>query len=134
MGTAIPQATPTPQRTTTALAPQPTATAIVTPKAASTVAAKPPLTSAMTSLTGTAADPWLRAAMLTPSVTTFMTATRVGAIDPSWQYDLLHKPSQALAMTFSADPQPGMVADRFTGSAVVFLATATFNIQTASLR
>ena len=29
-------------------------------------------------------------------------------------------------MTFSTDPQPGMVADRFQGSAVVFLATATF--------
>jgi hypothetical protein len=27
-----------------------------------------------------------------------------------------------------------MVADRFSGSAVVFLATAAFNMQTASLR
>jgi hypothetical protein len=38
-------------------------------------------------------------------------------------------------MTFSDDPQYGMVANRFTGSAVVFLATATFTrAQTASLR
>ena len=72
-------------------------------------------------------SPWLRAAMLTPSVRSFMTATRVGAVDPRWQYDLLHKPSQSLVMTFSADPHLGMVADRFTGSAVVFLATATFS-------
>ena len=79
-------------------------------------------------------SPWLRAAMLTPSVRSFMTATRLGAVDPRWQYDLLHKPSQSLVMTFSADPHLGMVADRFSGSAVVFLATSTFNMQTASLR
>ncbi len=79
-------------------------------------------------------SPWLRAAILTPSVSDFMTANRIGAIDPRWLYDLLHKPSQSLVMTFSADPHLGMVADRFTGSAVVFLATATFNTQTASLR
>ena len=64
--------------------------------------------------------------MLTPSVRGFMTATRVGEIDPRWQYALLHKPSQSLKMTFSADPHLGMVADRFSGSAVVFLATTTF--------
>ena len=80
-------------------------------------------------------SPWLRAAMLTPSVSGFMTATRLGTLDPRWQYDLLHKPSQSLVMTFSADPHLGMVADRFSGSAVVFLATATFSPQTtASLR
>ena len=38
-------------------------------------------------------------------------------------------------MTFSADPHLGMVAYRFSGSAVVFLATTTFALQTtASLR
>ena len=79
-------------------------------------------------------SPWLRAAMLTPSVSSFMTATRLGPLDPRWQYDLLRKPSQSLVMTFSADPHLGMVADRFSGSAVVFLATASFNAQTASLR
>ena len=36
------------------------------------------------------------------------------------------KPSTSLVMTFSADPNLGMVADRFSGRAVVFLATATF--------
>jgi hypothetical protein len=80
-------------------------------------------------------SPWLRAAMLTPSVSGFMTANRVGEIDPRWQQSLLRKPAQSLAMSFSADPHLGMVADRFTGSAVVFLATATFAPQTtASLR
>ncbi len=70
-------------------------------------------------------DPWLRAAMLTPSVR-FMTATRLGSVDQRWQTYLLDRPAGALEMTFSTDPQPGMVADRFQGSAVVFLATATF--------
>jgi len=79
-------------------------------------------------------SPWLRAAMLTPSVSGFMTATRVGKVDARWQQYLLHKPAQSLVMTFSADPHLGVVADRFSGDAVVFLATATFRMQTASLR
>jgi hypothetical protein len=38
-------------------------------------------------------------------------------------------------MSFSVDPKLGMVTDRCTGNAVVFLATATFTAQTtASLR
>jgi hypothetical protein len=49
--------------------------------------------------------------------------------------ELIAKPSQALAMTFSADPHLGMTAASFSGNAVVFLATATFTTQkTASLR
>ncbi len=80
-------------------------------------------------------SPWLRAAILTPSVRGFMTATRVGKVDPRWQQTLLDKPSQMLAMTFSADPHLGIVADRFSGSAVVFMAITTFAPQTtAALR
>ena len=72
-------------------------------------------------------SPWLRAAMLTPSVSLFMSTSHAGesyngkALEP-----LLQKPAMSLAMTFSADPNYGMVADRFSGHAVVFLATATF--------
>jgi uncharacterized protein YcbK (DUF882 family) len=80
-------------------------------------------------------SPWLRAAMLTPSVSGFMTATRLGRVNPGWLGTLLDKPVQSLVMTFSADPHLGMQADRFSGHAVVFLATATFATQaTASLR
>jgi hypothetical protein len=79
-------------------------------------------------------SPWLRAAMLTPSVSAAMTTTRFGAVDPRPFVVLLRKPEQAVAMTFSDDPASGMTADRFTGSAVVFVATATFvRAQTASL-
>jgi uncharacterized protein YcbK (DUF882 family) len=107
--------------------------ATVIPAASNTtVAVKPPAIA----IGGQRTDsPWLRAAMLTPSVRGFMTATRLGKINPTWLSPLLDKPPHALMMTFSADPHLGMVADRFSGHAVVFLATATFATQaTASLR
>jgi uncharacterized protein YcbK (DUF882 family) len=101
----------------------------------SSIAVKPPLAAAM-AIGGQRSDsPWLRAAMLTPSVSRFMTATLLGRTDPRWESGLLDKPPVSLVMTFSADPHLGMVADRFSGSAVVFLATATFAPQeTASLK
>ena len=89
-------------------------------------------------LTGGAASydsPWLRAAMLTPSVSYDMTATGGGSFDRSALQAMLQKPSTSLAMTFSADPHNGMLADRFSGHAVEFLATATFTRpQTLSMR
>jgi uncharacterized protein YcbK (DUF882 family) len=111
------------------------ATATIVPAPAdTTVVQKAPLTAAM-AIGGQRFDsPWLRAAMMTPSVSDFMTATRLGRVDPRWQARLLDKPSLSLVMMFSADPQPGLLTDRFSGSAVVFLATATFSNQTASLR
>ena len=48
---------------------------------------------------------------------------------------LLHKPAQSLAMTFSDDPHLGMTSANFSGSAVVYLATASFTRQqTAALQ
>src|SRR5262249_28210839 len=71
-------------------------------------------------------DLWLRAAMLTPSFNSYMTATRLGAADMRSLQKLLYKPSVSVAMTFSTDPQLGLVATRFSGPAVVFVATMTF--------
>ncbi|MBV9556245.1 MAG: DUF882 domain-containing protein [Pseudolabrys sp.] len=70
--------------------------------------------------------PWLRAMILTPSITTAMSTTRLGALDtqPITQY--MKKPASALVMTFADDPHYGMETGKFSGSAVVFLATATF--------
>lgn len=80
-------------------------------------------------------SPWLRAAVLTPSMRGFMSTTRLGAVDPRSLQMLLHKPAQSLAMSFSTDPNDGMVAHAFSGQAVVFLVTTTFvRAQTASLR
>jgi hypothetical protein len=88
-----------------------------------TIAEKAPL---MAMGGGERADsPLLRAAMLAPSVR-HMTAARIGAVDPRWMQELLHKPAQSVSMSFSADPHLGMVADHFSGRAVVFLATTTF--------
>ena len=73
--------------------------------------------------------------MLTPSFSAYMTATRIGAVDMRPLSELLYKPSMSVAMTFSTDPHLGMVASRFSGAAVVFLATTSFKLQsTASLR
>jgi hypothetical protein len=78
-------------------------------------------------------SPWLRAALLTPSFSTHMTATRLGAIDMRPLQQLLYKPSHSLAMSFSTDPNPGVVSDRFNGGpAVVFLATTTFTRQSTA--
>jgi uncharacterized protein YcbK (DUF882 family) len=116
------------------------ATATVMPAPANaTIVIKPPLAPAKSANLASGGQPpnspWLRAAILTPSVTGFMTAIRLGPADARPLHELMLKPSQSLVMTFSADPYLGMVADHFSGSAVVFLATATFTTQTsASLR
>ena len=70
--------------------------------------------------------------MLTPSISRYMTATRIGASDLRSLQELLHKPSMAVAMTFSTDPQLGPMAARFGGPAVVFVATMTFGTQSAA--
>jgi hypothetical protein len=101
-----------------------------------TVVEKPPLAAALASTDHSIESPWLRAALLTPSFSTYMTATRLGPVDMRPLAEFLYKPSLAVAMTFSTDPHLDMVASRFDGgAAVVFLATTSFKLQsTASLR
>ncbi len=106
----------------------PAAEAKITPTPKAPLPVEKPLVAAMASVGQHFDDPWLRAAMLTPSVR-FMTATRIGGVDFTWLTYLLDRPQDALEMTFVADPQPGLLADRFEGSAVVFLATTTFTPQ-----
>jgi hypothetical protein len=94
-----------------------------------------PFTPALSGGVHQADSPWLRAAMLTPNVSSFMTATNMRPAPMRPLVELLYKPSESLVMTFSADPHLGMTAERFDGRAVVFLATATFAVQTtAALR
>lgn len=123
---------------TAATAPRlPHLTASIAPSTApnTTVLAKAPLAATMAIGGQQWGSPWLRAAMLTPSVTHDMRTTRLGATDPTWLQSLLAKPAQTLVSTFSDDPHLGMTTAEFRGDAVVFLATATFtNAQTASLR
>ncbi len=76
-------------------------------------------------------DPWLRAAMFAPSLRTSMTTTFYGEPDYTKLRPLMFKPTATLVMTFSDDPNPGMTSERFSGGAVVFLATVTFQRKAA---
>jgi hypothetical protein len=55
-----------------------------------------------------------------------MSTTRLGSLDTQPIAEHMRKPSSALVMTFADDPHYGMKTGQFSGSAVVFLATATF--------
>ena len=78
-------------------------------------------------------DPWLRGLMLVSSVQNALVVTRVGDVDVTSLVQHMQKPASAVMMTFSADPNLGMTTEAFTGSAVVFQATVTFGMRTASL-
>jgi uncharacterized protein YcbK (DUF882 family) len=79
-------------------------------------------------------NPWLRATVMTPSVTHFMTALPTGRLDTRQVREFLQKPrTSVVMMSFSADPQNGLRADSFSGQAVVFLATLPSMTRTAAL-
>jgi uncharacterized protein YcbK (DUF882 family) len=79
-------------------------------------------------------DIWMRVMMLAPSASTSMSATVLGDADMTLMRAHFVKPQAVIAMSFSDDPQMGMVSDRFTGSATAQLATQSFVMRTASLR
>ena len=77
-------------------------------------------------------EPWMRAMIVSPSAQNFLRTTQLGATDFRNLGPYLLKPTATMLMTFSNDPHRGMTSERFDGSAVVFMSTATFS--TASLR
>jgi hypothetical protein len=79
-------------------------------------------------------DLWMRVMMLAPSASMSMSTTVLGDTDMTQMRAHFVKPQAAIAMTFSDDPQMGLVSDRFTGSATATLATQSFVMRTASLR
>jgi uncharacterized protein YcbK (DUF882 family) len=79
-------------------------------------------------------DTWMRVMMLAPSASTSMSTTVMGDTDMTQMRAHFVKPQAAIVMTFSDDPQMGLVSDRFTGSATATLATQSFVLRTASLR
>jgi uncharacterized protein YcbK (DUF882 family) len=79
-------------------------------------------------------DPWLRAMIMTPSMTDAMTVTLYGRPDLAELRNLMLKPNDSLMLSFQDDPSAGMAPDRFRGEAVVFLTTHAFTRRTASLR
>jgi hypothetical protein len=78
-------------------------------------------------------SPWLRAIVLSPSVTRFLCITALGARDFRTLTPLMVKPANSVLMTFAADPQPGLTQDHFSGSAIVFVSTVTYPLHTAAL-
>lgn len=79
-------------------------------------------------------DIWLRAMILAPSASTSMVASILGDQDMTVMRTHFAKPNVAVAMTFSDDPQMGIVCEKFTGSAITTLSTTPFGMRTASLR
>jgi len=75
---------------------------------------------------------WMRAMILAPSASTAMSATPLGEPDMTAMSMHFVKPQTTVAMNFADDVQPGMVCERFTGTAVASLPTMAF--QTAALR
>jgi hypothetical protein len=77
---------------------------------------------------------WMRAMILAPSASTSMSTTVLGDSDMTLMRIHFVKPQAIVAMSFSEDPQMGVLCDRFTGSAIATLATQSFVMRTASLR
>ncbi|HEY1152588.1 MAG TPA: DUF882 domain-containing protein [Pseudolabrys sp.] len=78
-------------------------------------------------------EPWLRAVLIAPDVSHYLTALPVGTPDGRQLAPAMQKPNMALTATFRIDPNDGLRTDRFTGDAVVFMATTAFFGRTASL-
>jgi uncharacterized protein YcbK (DUF882 family) len=79
-------------------------------------------------------EPWTRAMIVSPSAQVFMSTSLLGAPDFRNLSAFMQKPTASVMMTFNEDPYLGMRPERFSGSAVVFVSTVTFNQRTASLR
>ncbi len=78
-------------------------------------------------------SPWLRAIVVSPSVTRFLCITALGAPDFRTLAPMMQKPANSVLMTFAADPQPGLTQDHFSGNAIVFVSTVTYPLHTAAL-
>ena len=72
-------------------------------------------------------DVWMRAMILAPSASTSMLSTVFGDTDMTVLRDHFVKPQAAVVMSFSDDPQMGLVSDQFTGPAVAPLATISLH-------
>jgi uncharacterized protein YcbK (DUF882 family) len=96
--------------------------------------AAPSAPASFASPSGDLRNPWLRATMLAPNARYFLTAEPTGRLDTRQIAAFMHQPEMpVLMMSFSADPQNGLRADRFSGEAVVFLSTLKPAVRTVAL-
>jgi uncharacterized protein YcbK (DUF882 family) len=122
-----------------AIAPRSVPSTAAIPAATSVVLKQPLGTPAVVQTTSASAgqrfnDPWLRAAIMAPDLQNFMNTAVLGAFDSRGLGTFMKKPAASVMMSFSDDPDRGLAAGRFTGNAVVFVATVTFNARLASLQ
>jgi uncharacterized protein YcbK (DUF882 family) len=108
----------------------------VTTIAAKALPGQPSALTTMARLTAPAqlSDVWLRAMILTPDVSSTLSVSVLADQDMTAMSAHFIKPERSVTMTFSEDPQRGLVCDRFTGSAIATLETTSFEQRTASLR
>ena len=77
-------------------------------------------------------NPWVDAVMMSPSIAR-LTVLALGEPDFLALAPLVEKPAQTVTMSFANDPNPGLAADHFSGSAVVFMSTVTYRQQPQNL-
>jgi hypothetical protein len=77
-------------------------------------------------------NPWLDAVMVSSSIAR-LTALALGEPDFLALAPLVEKPAKTVRMTFSNDPNPGLTADHFSGSAVVYMSTVTYQHEQQNL-
>jgi hypothetical protein len=77
-------------------------------------------------------NPWVDAVMVSPSIPR-LTVLALGEPDFSALAPLVEKPAQTVVMSFSNDPNPGLAADHFSGTAVVFMSTVTYQQERQNL-
>jgi uncharacterized protein YcbK (DUF882 family) len=129
---AAPAAVPTPVAAVTK--PMSAAPKVISAPATAKLAAAPAKVAETHAILGLGEDPWLRATMLAPNASRFLTATATGKYETRQFAEFVRKPTSAVVMSFSATPYAELSTDRFTGNAVVFVATATFGTRTAALQ
>ena len=72
--------------------------------------------------------------ILAPNISSSLRASSMGEPNMLLLTSLFVKPRASVAMSFTNDPQMGIICERFSGSAVATLNTMTFTVRTASLR
>ena len=71
---------------------------------------------------------------MTPSVQHSLNVAVLGAPDYRTLRPLMHKPKTTVAMVFSNDPTLGIIAESFSGPAVIFLPAMAVATRTAGLK
>jgi uncharacterized protein YcbK (DUF882 family)/DNA-binding NarL/FixJ family response regulator len=103
-------------------------------QATSTIVAPPLSPSALSAPSAEPDNPWLRALLLSPNIGSYLTTLMLGAEDFRSLAALVEQPKSSVMMTFTSEPNPSMTAERFSGSAIVFVPTITYQMHTTALR